>query len=198
MSRSPGFQRLSPSAQRRSRANGAMRSTCASESTGKSSSRWARTKAESGRPGGTRTESIRARRRRRPRSSRASSRRAPRTRRRGDRAFRACFDACWFGDESQQRVPPQVWQVLRWTHCAPIFMQSSHSSTFAVTTFSSAAMWAQAPGSFIGPPRRRPRRGTASGRIWQTCQATGARGGTPRPAASRSTSRGRYLCELSV
>ena len=47
---------------------------------------------------------------------------------------RACLLAWRFGDESQQRVPPQVWQVRRWTHSLPIFTHSSHSRRFAFLT----------------------------------------------------------------
>src|SRR5207249_8588406 len=47
---------------------------------------------------------------------------------------RACLLAWRLGDESQHRVPPQVWQVRRCTHDDPILTHSSHSRFFACFT----------------------------------------------------------------
>src|SRR5262245_58938800 len=58
--------------------------------------------------------------------------------------LRACFDACRFGELSQQRVPPHCWQVRRWTQREPIFTPSSHSPRCAVFTSLTVSMWGQA------------------------------------------------------
>ena len=51
--------------------------------------------------------------------------------------------AWWFGDESQQRVAPQVWHVRRCTHDAPILTHSSHSRRRGRFTSSTSAMCEQ-------------------------------------------------------
>ena len=74
----------------------------------------------------TRASPLSTRRTRRRESSRAT---LARLGRRDDRVAgaRACLLAWRFGDESQQSVTPQVWQVRRCTHAAPILTHSSHS-----------------------------------------------------------------------
>src|SRR5512139_4010147 len=52
---------------------------------------------------------------------------------------RACFDAWRFGEESQQRVTPQVWHVLRCTQREWVLTHSWHSRAsggFTSATFS--------------------------------------------------------------
>jgi sigma-B regulation protein RsbU (phosphoserine phosphatase) len=55
----------------------------------------------------------------------------------------ACLLAWRFGEESQQRVPPQVWQVRRCSQRELIFTHSSHSRLCGVFSSSRAAKWAQ-------------------------------------------------------
>src|SRR6185436_14275415 len=43
--------------------------------------------------------------------------------------LRACRLACWFGEESQHSVTPQLWQVRRWTQVSPVFTQASQTCT---------------------------------------------------------------------
>src|SRR5947209_3448053 len=45
----------------------------------------------------------------------------------------ACFEACRFGDSSQQPTCPQVMHSRRWFHQAPSLMQSSQPSALGVT-----------------------------------------------------------------
>src|SRR3989442_568007 len=61
----------------------------------------------------------------------------------------ACLLAWRFGEESQQRVPPQVWQVRRCTHELPVFTHCSHSRRFAFLTSLTLSMWAHAPSAAI-------------------------------------------------